>query len=662
MDDKKLKWRSALLLTIVLVIIAVFCARLAQLQIAEADRYENITADTDSYTIYTDAPRGEIFDVNGVPLAVNDTLYNVVINKLFIADDEINDTIASLIELTERCGDKWTDDLPIRLGVGEVFYFNEKKTDEIDTIKDKNHLNMNPYATAGDCMAAFSEKYGCGKYPAKVRRNIVSVRWQMEKNGFSNSCPYVFAENISSGTVNSISEKMKDIKGVSVEPASVRVYKNGTAAPHIIGVTGLISDDEYRDLKDQGYSYDEIIGKNGIEGAFEKYLRGYPGSRTYEIGADSKAVLTKTTAAKSGDSIYLTINTKYQTAAQQALKEAVQEANDYSVIVGDENMGADCSGAAMVMLRVKDFAVLCAANYPGYDISEFYDDYTKLSQDSSSPLFDRAFCGALAPGSTFKPMVASAALQEGVITPETRINCDGIYTKNNLDLRCMWEHGELDLYGALRESCNVYFAETARLIGIEKINMYAKRCGLGVKTGVEVSESSGTLAGPEYSRQMGTQWYDSFVSFAGIGQSDNQFTPLQLAAYAATIANNGTRLKTHIVDRIISSDGKELLNNSKPQITDSMGVDLKNLKAVQKGMYTAARSYPPLDGIGIAIAGKTGTAENNGSDHANFICYAPYDKPEVAVAVMVEHGTKSFVAINAARKLLEMYFLDHHSR
>ena len=312
----------------------------------------------------------------------------------------------------------------------------------------------------------------------------------------------------------------------------------------------------------------------------------------------------------------------------------------------------------MVMLNVKDFSVLCAANYPSYDVSEFYEDYTTLAADPGLPLFDRAFSGALAPGSTFKPLVASAALQEGFIKPDTKIDCEGVYTKNGLHLNCMWNHGILNMYEALRESCNVYFAETARLTGIGNIEKYARRCGLGVKTGIEINESSGTLAGPEYSREMGTEWYDSFVSFAGIGQSDNQFTPLQLATYAATIANNGTRLKTHVVSRIVSGTGEQVIYQAEPKIADEMGVDLKNIQAVQQGMYMAAQSYTPLEGFGIQIAGKTGTAENSGSDHANFICYAPYDNPEIAVAVMVEHGAKSFVAIHAARKLMEAYFAD----
>ena len=217
-------------------------------------------------------------------------------------------------------------------------------------------------------------------------------------------------------------------------------------------------------------------------------------------------------------------------------------------------------------------------------------------------------------------------------------------------------HGSLNMYEGIRESCNVFFAETARLLGIEKMNTYSKRCGLGVKTGVETGESSGTLAGPEYSELMGSEWYETSVSPAGIGQSDNQFTPLQLATYAATLANNGVRLKTHVVDKITDFSGNKVIYQSKAEVVDNMGVSEENLTEVRKGMNMATNSYDSLTGFPMQIAGKTGTAENAGSDHANFICYAPYDDPQIAIAVMVEHGAKSYVAVNVAKKIMNDYF------
>ena len=656
MEVKVRKWRSVLVIIIMLVAFAALSARLVQWQVFQKDYYNEIALTSTEYTVETDAIRGEIFDVNGVPLAVNKTGYRVVINKIFMPDEELNDNIVKLTALIESCGGKWKDELPIKVDADGNYSFDEKKTSEIDELKSKDNLNMNPYSTAAECMAKLVEKYGCEDYSKKQQRDIISVRYNMNRLGYSRSNPYVFADEISERAMNVISENMQSVQGVTTESTAVRVYENGTVAPHMVGVTGLISADEYTELKNKGYSYTDRLGKSGVESALEKELRGSSGSITYEVSADDKISVKSTVKSHPGNSVYLTLDSGLQKTAQKALKEAVKEANDYAKDIGDKNMGADCKGAAMVVLNISDFSVLCAASYPSYDLSKYYSDYEKLASDKNVPLFDRAFMGALAPGSTFKPMVASAALQEKAITTKTHINCQGEYTKNGLHLWCMGYHGEIDMYQGIRDSCNVFFAETARLLGIDNIDMYAKRCGLGVRTGVEIAESRGTLAGPEYSREMGSQWYESFVSPAGIGQSDNQFTPLQLATYAATLANGGTRLRSHVVDRVESYYGSEVIYKTEPEVMDKMGVSTQNLNEVKKAMNMATNSYYPLDGFPMQIAGKTGTAENSGSDHANFICFAPYENPRIAIGVMVEHGAKSAVAINAAKKVMTEYF------
>ena len=650
------KWRYALVLTLLLAAMAVFSARLIRWQIFQSDYYNDIALTSTEYNVSTDAIRGEIYDVNGVPLAVNKTGYRVLINKIFMPDEELNATVVKLVALLESCGCKWIDELPIIVDANGEYAFDEERSSEIADLKSKDNLNMNPYSTAAECMAKLVERYECGDYSKKQQRDIISVRYNMSRVGYTRSTPYVFAEKITERAMNVISENMQSVRGVETESTAIRVYENGSVAPHIVGVTGLISAEEYTQMKSKGYGYTDEIGKSGIENAFEKELRGIGGIRTYEMDSNGNVTSYDSITSKPGNSVYLTIDSKLQKTAQKALKEAVKEANDYAKSVDDKEKGADCSGAAIVVMKVSDFSVICSANYPTYDLSKYYSDYEKLVSDKTVPLFDRAFMGALAPGSTFKPLVASAALQEKAITTKTHIDCQGVYTKNGLKLWCMGFHGPIDMYQGIRDSCNVFFAETARLVGIENIDKYAKRCGLGVKTGVEIIESRGTLAGPEYSREMGSEWYDSFVSPAGIGQSDNQFTPLQLATYAATLANNGVRLRAHVVDKVVSYEGNDIIYETEPEIMDNMGVSVQNLKEVQKAMNIAANNYSALQDFPVQIAGKTGTAENAGSDHANFICYAPYDKPEIAVGVMVEHGAKSTVAINAAKKVMREYF------
>lgn len=653
-----MKIRYAFIVSFVILFTAVFAARLLQWQVFQSDHYKKLAASSTTLTIPAKALRGEIFDVNGVGLAVNLTGYRVVFNRLFIDEDKLNENILRLVEIMELCGEKWIDELPIRVDSSGRFSFDENMQDETGRLREREDLDLNPYSSAPECMSQLVEQYDCSGYSPTQQRDIVSVRYNMELKGFSNTEPYIFADGLSSEAMSAVSERMNDVRGVTVESTAVRTYTNGTAAPHIVGVTGAISAEEYSELKSQGYGFNDRLGKSGIESAFESSLRGSDGSRTYELDSDGNIRLREEINTKPGNSIYLTIDSRLQSVAQDALKDAVKEANDYSRRVGDKSMGADCKGAAAVVLKVKDFSVLCAANYPSFDLSLYYEDYTSLSSDENAPLFDRAFMGALTPGSTFKPLVAAAALQERKITAKTTIRCDGVYTTGGLKLWCMGFHGEQDLYDAMIHSCNVFFAETGRLVGIENIEKYARRCGLGVKTGVEVTESAGTLAGPEYSSIMGSQWYSGFVSPAAIGQSDNQFTPLQLASYAATIANDGKRLKTHVVDRIVSYSGNEIVYQSVPELAEEMGVSPENLKEVQRSMNLAADSYDALSDFEISVAGKTGTAENSGSDHANFICYAPYDDPQIAVCVMVEHGAKSFVAINAAKKIMNAYFRE----
>ncbi len=656
METRSMKIRSALLLSLVLAVVAVFLARLVQWQIFQSDQYDDIINDKSIYTVTGEAIRGEIYDVNGVPLAVNLTGYRIVVNKLFLKDEDLNKTIDRLVNVTEACGEKWNDELPILVDAAGKYTFDEKKQNEIAALKSRDNLNMNPYSTAEQCMARLVERYECEAYTPVQQRNIISVRYNMTKKGYTRTQPYIFAQGISEKSMAVIAEQLNGISGVTVESCAIRTYVNGTAAPHIVGITGLISQEEYAELKSKGYSYTDKIGKSGIEAALETELRGSAGSRTYEEDKDGNVSLVQTRATVPGNSVVLTIDTKLQKAAQEALRDAVKESNEYAKSVKDKNMGGDCVGAALVVLNVKDFSVLCAASYPSYNLSTYYDDYTKLATDKTVPLFDRAFMGALAPGSTFKPLVASAALQEKKITVNTSITCSGIYTVGGLKLWCMGFHGDLDMEHALMVSCNVFFAETGRLLGIENLEKYARRCGLGVKTGVEVSESAGTLAGPEYSEMMGSEWYSSFVSPAAIGQSDNQFTPLQLATYAATLANNGKRLRTHVVDRIVRYNDGEIVYESQPELVDEMGVSEENLKAVQHAMYMTASNYLAMQGFPFAVAGKTGTAENSGSDHSNYICYAPYDNPQIAIAVMVEHGAKSAVAMHAARSMIAAYF------
>ena len=295
------------------------------------------------------------------------------------------------------------------------------------------------------------------------------------------------------------------------------------------------------------------------------------------------------------------------------------------------------------------------AKYSKYD-----NYYISLAEDEYSPMFNRAFIGSFAPGSVYKPAVAAAALEEGIINMSTKINCTQYYKfYPSNPVACMGFHESIGMNTAMTKSCNYFFAETGRLLGIDTMYLYAEKFGLGERTGLEVAEDKGILAGRD-----SDTWVDGNTVQAAIGQSDNAFTPVQLATYTATIANDGTRLKTHLVKEIRNYQRTKTTykyNSKKPEIMETVGISQTNMERVQSAMRNVVAdkdgtAYSVFGNYPIKVAGKTGTAENSGSDHAVFICYAPFDKPKVAVAVVLEHGAYNKYSMTVAKDLLDGYF------
>ena len=489
----------------------------------------------------------------------------------------------------------------------------------------------------------------------------------MEVTGYSNSKPYTFAEDISRDSLSAVSENTQGISGVDIQTYMERGAPDSDIAPHLLGAIGSITEDEYDSLKDEGkdYSLSDKIGKFGVELAFEDYLKGEGGTKIIQRNYDGNIVDTvETIDAKQGDTVYLTIDKKLQQTAVKSLAENVKGAKSQGVseskLYGTKNVGEDCETGAVVMLSVDDFSVLASASYPTYDLnkySEYGDYYVKLVKNKNAPMYNRAFVGSFACGSVIKPMVASAGLEEKVISKDTEIYC-----KQNYDyypsnvVKCMHYHGDLNVTGAITQSCNYFFAETGRRLGIDTMYLYAERFGLGEYTGVEVEESKGVLAGRD-----SKTWMPGNTVQAAIGQSDNAFTPLQLATYAAAIANDGVRLKTHVMSKITNYERTKTVKSYEPEEVETSGVSQKNLDIVQNAMLSVTQNAKGtanymFGNYKVKVAAKTGTAENSGSDHTTFICYAPYDDPEVAIAVVIEHGAKGKYSMQVAKDLLDVYF------
>ncbi len=669
-DNKKSNLRIIICGVIVVLIFLGFTVRLFNWQIINAEQYQEISAQSTSYNEVSDATRGEILDVNGKELAVNKTAYNVVINKIYVAEGTINDIIWTLLDLSTICSSQWVDVLPISI-VDGVATFDENSEAELSYITGESMLNEPELTTADEVLFALSKRYEIENVEDINRlRNIVSVRYNMEKTGYSYSQTYVFAENVSQDTVAVISERTQTIPGVEIRVTNERVIKNGTLIPHILGVVGSLSQEEYEENKDNGYDMNDVIGKFGIEAALEEYLRGQAGTKTIVKDENGNIISEEESVeAKPGDTVYLTIDSNVQAVANYSLQKNINRARaegerevksaKSANAKQQSRLGEDCYCGGAVMLSVKDNSVIAAASAPNYDISKYYDsEYNAwLNTNEHSPMFSRTFDGSFSPGSAFKPCVALAALQEKTITKNTTIRCTKHYDYYPDDVvNCMGTHGSISLHNAMTVSCNYYFAETGRRLGATTLYMYAEKLGLGVKTGIEIDESVGVLAGRD-----STVWYEGNTVQAAIGQSDNTFTPMQLATYTSAIANNGVRYQTHLVRKIVNYERDEVVlynDPKKPTIVADAGISKGNAKTVKSAMRsvvtsgtaTLVSSYPK------AVAGKTGTAENAGSDHVIFVCFAPYDKPEVAVAVVLEHGAKGKYAMYTAMDMMDAYF------
>ena len=655
-DDitSRISFRAAVCALLTVAIFAAFAVRLFTWQIIKSDDYQNDALSSASYTMTTEAGRGEILDRSGKELAVNDPGYMIIFNKLYMKEGTENELINKLIGLMDIRHEEWIDALPIYIDASGAYQFKEDNEATIDFIKSKAMLDMNKYATAQDCMAAFEERFELEEsdYTQQEKRDIISVRYNMEFKGYSNSNPYRFAENISRDMIAIIMENSQGFPGVECAGTFVRYYKDSALVPHLIGTVGAISQEEYDSLKDKGYTLDDTIGKSGIESALEEYLKGTGGEKRITKTSDGAIVdEVETVKAKPGDTVYLTIDAKLQDATNRALAQNVKAA-------GKEH--SDCVAGAAVMLDLEDFSVLACSTYPTFDLQKYMTDekyYSNLMSDSKLPLFDRALTGNFIVGSTFKPCVAAAGLEEGVITGSTNIFCKQNYDYYKTDIiRCMGYHSNQNVEQALANSCNYYFAEVGRRLGIESMDFYAEKFGLGVNTGVEVYESRGILAGRD-----SEMWFEGNTCQAAIGQSDNAFTPIQLATYAATVANDGVRLRTHFVDKITDYTKTEIIldNSAQPEVVETVGVSTENMRIVKSGMRKVVTSGTAKDIFAkyrIPIAAKTGTAENIGTDNVTFIAFAPYDDPKVALAVVIEHGGEGKYSMNTAKAMLDAYF------
>lgn len=652
--------RLIALLVSMAVIFSIFTVRLFQLQIVQGEQYAKLADASVKTRISIAASRGEILDCNQIPLVSNRTSYAVTLDYNYFPKQlsDQNQCLLSLLKLLLDQGESWNDTVPI--SVTSPYIFMEERENGVDRLK--SYLRMAAYATADNCMAEMVKRYELEKYTAQEQRYLSGVHYGMAVSGFSASSLYMLASDISDDTMYKIMENVNRFPGVDVTTVPVREYVSGETACHIIGTVGPIYAEEYAELNKKGYSFNDTLGKSGIESAAEKYLRGTNGKRVLVKNSTGTVVSEEEVVAPiPGKTVILSIDSQLQQVAQDTLDEKIKSLR----ATAKAKSGKDIKSGSVVMLDVKTGGVKVCASWPSYDLTTYTEHYTELVDDPDNPLFNRALYGAFPCGSTFKPGVALAAITEGKISPYTTICCTHkyMYYAPSYTPNCMGTHGNLNVVRAIQKSCNYYFYEVGRLMG-STIFSYLTLYGFGQRTGVEIGESAGIQQTPEYLQSMGSTWVPGDYLQLAIGQRGS-YTPIQLAAYAMMIANNGVRYKTHFIGAIRSFDGTadDIIE---PEVAATVEWSQNAMSSVKEGMIAVGRAGTASAYFGSApytVACKTGTAQtglSNSSDHGTFIAYAPADDPEVAIAVVMERGT-SGSSTYVARKVLDAYFSNKES-
>ena len=688
MDGKQFQRRVRSIVLLLCVILFAFAWVLYDLQYVHGAEYLEQSQRRIARTETVEAARGEILDRYGRVLVTNQESYNVSLDTSFMNGEE-NAILTQLLAICREEGAAWTDTLPISDTAPFVFTFDTASSGAVSNLQrlaeDRDWSGLLPTAEEVDAIRETAQAGAGAARPSaqalmeELRayyeidpalsdaeaRDLIGVRYELTlRSREITYTAYVFAQDVQMPFIVKVTEA--GLAGVNIDTTSTRVYNTPYAA-HVLGrVTGIYSGEEdyYQDL---GYSLDAKVGRGGVEQAFESYLHGTPGRRSIETDDQGKVVsgdenwavdeaTGEVLAPDPGDNVVLTLDIKLQEVVERAL------ANGIEGLASEDTRG----GAAVVVDMTG--GVLASASYPTYDLATYGQNYNTLADDPLSPLLNRATQGAYPPGSAFKMVTALGALEEGIIEPDTEILDTGRYRfyqdyqpmcwiyRQNLGI-----HGNQNVTQAIMNSCNIFFYDAGRRLGIDKLREYAAAFGLGEPTGIEIAESTGRMAGPETSAALGQEWHEGNIMSISIGQENSQFTPLQLANYVATLANGGTHYAAHLLKEVKSSDYSEVTYQYEPQVLNELDLDPENLSAVTEGMLLmttegSARSY--FANLDIPVAAKSGSAQVSSATESNslFVCFAPYDDPEIALAIVVERGGSGSILSSIAVEILEYYF------
>lgn len=671
--------RAHILILIFAAILLFFGFKLYDLQIIKTG------GNTDNTTVFTThtrvkASRGNILDTNGNFLVRNRASYDLVINHYVLLT--ASGTNNHLFRLVTRCQEseiEYTEHFPISLERPFVYTLNDYNSAWQGYFQTYlNDLDLDSDITAPLLIKRLRTHY---KIPAEwseeMARRVIGLRYEMALRGVVGSLPnYVFLTDVSDADLSAIVEL--NIPGLMVEASTVREYTTKYAA-HVLGFVGPMNAEQWKTYKENpDYAMDSEIGQAGFEKAFEEYLHGVDGIRVDEVTTDGTLVRSYyQQEPKAGANVEVAIDINLQRIAEDGLAQVIETLR----AAPDEDAdGKDAEGGAVVAMDVKTGQVLVCASYPTYDPEAYFENYAEILEADFDPLYNRALLGTYPPGSTYKMSMVVAGINAGVISSSTQIYDHGVYRRyesGGFAPKCLrytnfnMIHQNLVAAEALQVSCNYFFYELGDKIRLSAMDDTAKALGLGEPTGIELPESTGQRANAETKAKLFTgddsRWYPADQIMAAIGQSENRFTPMQLCNYAATLANRGTRYKATFLNRVVSSDYRELLAESEKTVLSTLDISDDAYLAYSTGMQLVTQkterwsgtAYSAFKGLPIPVAAKTGTPQGgnpSASDNGAFICYAPADDPKIAIAIYGEKAGHGSSMATIARNMLEEYF------
>ena len=651
--------RLIVILSFLVAALVCFCVVLFNYQIVNGDEYRALSVAGTAKREVVETSRGIITDRNGKVLVSNRLAYTLKFSDSDFGKDQAacNDAVWRLIELCRAEGVEWIDPLPLTAEAPYTLSTESPGKTFISWLKTNKlaytgESIVTLTASSDEVMAALRKVYNIDDgYTDQQARLIAGVRYGAKISG-----GYVFAEDVPVRVISQVVDG--HYAGVSTGTSSQRVY-NTTYAAHILGRVSRIFAEDWDNYKDKGYSMDALVGKGGVEEAFESYLHGTNGVKL--VTTDKNGKVTGELYAKEpqpGNTVALTIDLDLQKVTEDSLAEKIGSM--------EQRDGLTRGGAAAVV-SVGTGEVLALASYPTYDLSQWDEMYDTWNKDTvGRPMFNRATDGTYAPGSTFKLCSAVAALESGIVTPSTTIVDRGIYTYYTFPQPKCWiynsyggTHGAVNVSQAITVSCNYFFYEVGRLMGIKTLDSYATQFGLGQHTGIEIGDSAGVLASPEYAEKIGETWTDGQTITAAIGQSYNLFTPLQLANYVATLVSGGDHYEAHLLKSAKSFDNSSVVyayNKAPINHVDMADSTLEAVKKGARGLATGSLSYVFRNCV-VDVGCKTGTAETSQKlTNGCFVAFAPYDDPQIAVCVVAEQGGGGANLAPVALDIINAYF------